>query len=118
MSSRAIEAVNPAAGSSQTNPAIVQERSASTSTRTVVVAAPPGTQTILAANANRLGATIENNSNGNLFLALGAAGTLTSFTVRMVPDAYYEVPFHFTGIITGEWTAGAVGNAQVTELTP
>lgn len=78
--------------------------------------------TLLAANADRIGATFQNNSVTNLFLKLGAtagigAGT-ESFTVRIVPNAYYEVPFGYTGIIDGIWDgADATGEVLVTELT-
>jgi hypothetical protein len=34
----------------------------------------------------------------------------------MVADAYYEVPFGYTGRIDGIW-ASANGNARVTEMT-
>lgn len=72
--------------------------------------------TLLASNANRLGATVFNDSNQNLFLKLGSAASLTSFTVRLTPNGYYEVPYSYTGIITGIWSS-ANGNARVTELT-
>jgi hypothetical protein len=73
---------------------------------------------VLAANALRLGATLFNNSDGNMFLLLGSTATLALFTVRMVPNAYYEVPFNYRGAITAIWAvATTTGNAQVTELT-
>ncbi len=78
-------------------------------------------QTILAANAARLGATIANDSTQILYLKLGSSSSSTSYTVQMAGStsggiAYYEVPFDYTGIITGTW-ASANGNARVTELT-
>lgn len=72
--------------------------------------------TILVANSARLGATVWNNSTAILYLKLGATASLTSCTVEMVSDAYYEVPFGYTGIIDGIWSA-ANGAARVTELT-
>lgn len=72
--------------------------------------------TLLASNSSRLGATVFNDSNQNLFLKLGSAASLTSFTVRVTPNGYYEVPYSYTGIITGIWSS-ANGNARVTELT-
>ena len=97
----------------------------------IVVVTPPtiGTTTIipasvvpavyLAANAARLGAIIENNSTGRfLFVKLGAGVTAASYTVRLGPHSYFEVPFPvYTGVIEGVWTAGAGGTALVTELT-
>ena len=90
------------------------------------VAAQTGTQssvagsaanvTLLAANANRLGATLYNDSNQNFFVKLGATASNTSFTVRMPSQSYYEVPFGYTGIIDGIQSV-ANGNMRVTELT-
>lgn len=72
--------------------------------------------TILAANANRLGATIVNDGNANLYLKMGATASLTDFTVKVPANGYYEVPFNYTGIIDGIWNV-ANGNARVTEFT-
>jgi hypothetical protein len=80
-------------------------------------------QTLLAANASRKGATIENNSQlTNLFVKLGATASITagseSYTVRIPPNGYYEVPFNYTDIIDGiSDGADAAGEALVTELT-
>ncbi len=72
--------------------------------------------TILAANANRQGATIYNDSSAILYLAL-ASGTAssTSYTIQVAAAGYYEVPGRYTGIITGVW-ASSTGNARVTEI--
>jgi hypothetical protein len=78
--------------------------------------------TLKALNAARIGLCIQNNSTTNLFLKLGATAAIgagvESFTVRMVPNAYYEVPYGYTGIVDGIWDgADATGEALVTELT-
>jgi hypothetical protein len=73
--------------------------------------------TLLAANANRLGAAVYNDSTVDLYLKLGTTASLTSFTVKMIPGAYYEVPFSFTGEISGIWASDASGAARVTELS-
>ena len=71
--------------------------------------------TLLAANANRRGGMIYTNATTNLTIKLGAnAGT--NPTVILVPGAYYEIPFGWTGIIDGSWVTGGSGNAWVTEL--
>lgn len=72
--------------------------------------------TVLASNTARLGATIYNDSTAILYLKLGATASSTSFTVKMQPDDYYEVPAGYTGIIDGIWTS-ATGSARVTEIT-
>lgn len=85
------------------------------------VAASATVVTLLAANASRKGATIYNDSATEvLSVFLGAGASATQFTVKLAAGAsiggYYEVPYGYTGVITGIWTA-AVGNARVTELT-
>lgn len=72
--------------------------------------------TVLAANTSRLGATIYNDSTAVLYLKFGTTASTTSFTVKLQPDDYYEVPFGYTGTIDGIW-ASATGAARVTELT-
>lgn len=82
------------------------------------VAASAASVTLLALNADRRGATIFNDSAvANLFLKLGATASLTSFTVKMGPNSFYELTFPtYTGVIDGIWDV-AVGSARVTELT-
>ena len=64
--------------------------------------------TVLAANANRLGATVYNESGAILYLHLGAAASLTAYTLQVAIGGYFEVPHEFTGILTGITTAGTV----------
>jgi hypothetical protein len=72
---------------------------------------------ILAANDDRLAATIWNDSAAILYLDLtGGTATATSCTVKLVADAYFEVPNRVTGAITGIW-ASATGAARVTEFS-
>ncbi|UZJ58562.1 hypothetical protein OKW98_18465 [Pseudomonas sp. KU26590] len=72
--------------------------------------------TLLAANAARRGATIFNESTSVLYLKLGSASSITSYTVIIAANGYYEVPFGYTGAITGLW-ASANGAARVTEVS-
>ncbi len=74
--------------------------------------------TILAANANRKGFTIYNNSSGTCFTALGTTATTGLFTVAIPPFGYYEQPnlFVFQGSVTGIWSA-TNGSASITEFT-
>lgn len=81
------------------------------------VTASTSTVTLLAANAARLGATLYNDGTKDLWVKFGAAASQTSFTVKMVKDAYYEVPYGYTGTLTGVWDTGVSGAARVTELT-
>lgn len=103
-------------GSSVVVPVIVKPIPASTSAIASVDAAN-ATTTILAANSNRLGATIYNNADKTMYLALAAGATSTNFTVALDANgAYYEVPFSYVGIITGYWDAGVTGKAYATEF--
>lgn len=75
--------------------------------------------TILASNAARIGATVMNDSTATLYLRLSAsAASATDYTVQLVSGAYYEVPSHYSGAITGIWASDPnTGAARVTEIT-
>ena len=72
--------------------------------------------TLLASNANRLGATFYNDSTAILYLKCGATASTTSFTVKLFAEDFYELPANYTGIVDGIW-ASATGAARVTEFT-
>lgn len=97
---------------------LVQQQRAATATQTTVND-NSSSGTILASNANRLGATIANDSSAVLYLRLSSsAATSTNYTVRMVQYSYYEVPSGYTGAITGIWASDPNdGGARVTEIT-
>jgi len=97
---------------------LVKEQRAATATQNTVNDSS-SSGTILASNANRLGATIANDSSAVLYLRLSSsAATSTNYTVRMVQYSYYEVPFGYTGAITGIWASDPNdGGARVTEIT-
>jgi hypothetical protein len=81
------------------------------------VAASATSATVLASNAARVGAAIYNDSANILYLALSAsAASLTAFTIRIMPNSYYDLPVDYTGQINGIWN-GNVGSARVTEFT-
>lgn len=88
-----------------------------TPTRTNVPDATSSTK-LLDANLARVGATIYNDSNADLYLACGTSATNTSFTIKLGPGDYYEVPFNYKGDIYGVWSANtAGGEARITEFT-
>ncbi len=95
---------------------------ATTSTRTTV-----GDDTIdtalLGANAARKQVIIVNESDADLYVALGAAASLIDYTY-FLPRQYggqksqMELPLPvYTGTIRGIWSSNAGGNARITELT-
>lgn len=71
---------------------------------------------LLTANANRLGATIFNNSTAKLYVEFGSSASLSLFALVIESNGYLEVPFDYTGQITGIW-ASANGSALVREFT-
>lgn len=74
-------------------------------------------QTLLASNASRLGATVFNDADKDLYLKLGATASTSSFTIKVATDGYYEVPYGYTGIIDGLWDTSPTGSARVVEFT-
>jgi hypothetical protein len=80
------------------------------------VAGSASSVTLIASNASRKGGTIWNDSTAILYVKFGTTASTTSATVKMVADSYYEIPYGYTGIVTGIW-ASATGSARVTELT-
>lgn len=73
--------------------------------------------TFLVANPSRKGATIWNDASANLFVKFGTGASDTSFTVRLSSNSYYEVPFGYTGMITGIWATAGAGAARISELS-
>lgn len=92
--------------------------SAPTTSTVTSVAMSNVVATILASNANRLGAILWNNGAAQVYVKLGAAATTASFTVRLANMSEWEIPFPvYTGIITGI-TAAGTATILATELTP
>lgn len=76
--------------------------------------------TLLAANKNRLAASITNDAaEGSLYVKLGAGASDASFMVKLGPEDYFELPQPvYPGEVTGIWSAAAEGDAaRVTETT-
>jgi len=96
-------------------PLITQSLCSTIATATNVAGAAADTA-LLAENTIRLGAAVYNDSAAILYLKLGTGASPTSFTVRMTPYAYYEIPYGYTGKINGYW-ASTTGTARITELT-
>lgn len=75
-------------------------------------------QTILAANTARYGGSVYNDDANGLYLLLGAGTVTTSvYTVLIPSGGYFEIPYGFTGVLTGLWGADGAGSARVTEYT-
>lgn len=104
-----LEELMPLARSNQ--PAVTS----STGTSTIVPAAIAST-VLLAANPDRKGVIFHSGSTAVLSVKLGADATATDRAFPLGLGDYYELPFGYTGIISGIWSA-ADGNLVVTELT-
>lgn len=74
---------------------------------------------ILNSNSSRLGATILNDSSSTLYLLLGLGdASETNYTVKIIQNGYYEVPFNYAGQISGVWaTDPNDGGARITEFS-
>ena len=102
---------------STANPYPVQVNRISTATLSNV-ADSASSVTLLASNANRRGASFFNDSTETLYLKHGATASTTSFTVRLDPYDFYELPNPvYTGIVDGIWGANGSGSARMTEHT-
>ena len=82
------------------------------------VAGSASSVTIAAANTDRKGLVIVNDSTAILYLKFGATASATSFTYKLNGGETYEAsgPALYTGRVDGIW-ASATGAARVTELT-
>lgn len=86
----------------------------------IAVAATTTSTQLLAANANRNGAVINNTSTtGTLYLLYGSGtASATNCTYAIAPGAVWEMPtaLVYTGQITGVWSVAGSGGAYGSEL--
>jgi hypothetical protein len=80
------------------------------------VASSATSVTLLAANANRKGFILYNNSSKTCNVAFATTASLAAFTVAIPAMSVFESESLYTGVISGIWTA-ANGSMEVTELT-
>lgn len=88
---------------------------ASTSATATTVVASTTAVPLLAANENRKGATFWNASTAILKIDFAATSTGSVYAVEIGAGDYYELPFNYTGAISGIWGA-ANGNCLVREF--
>lgn len=100
-----------------TTPWSVVTNKATASTVTSVAQSTSNTQ-LLAANANRVFASIYNNTGQKMFIKLGTTASTTSYSIQLMPNSYWEVPSDWTGEIDAVWSGNGSSSALVTELTP
>ena len=75
---------------------------------------------LLAANSNRISATIFNDSSALLYVLLGTGtASSTNYTAKVYSNGYYEIPSTWQGAVQGIWaTDPNDGAARITEMTP
>jgi hypothetical protein len=87
-----------------------------TTATVAAVADSASSVTLLASLSSRAGATFFNDSTEILYLKYGATASTSSFTVKIQPQGYHELPGPniYTGVVDGIWAANASGNCLVT----
>ena len=111
------QAINLGAGTTSTGTLRTVEASATTGTQ-ATPSLSTTSATLLAANTNRRGASVFNNSTSIVYVRLSAtASSTTTFTVKLEPNDYYEVPSNYNGAITAILNTGTTTAVQVTEIT-
>lgn len=82
------------------------------------VAQTTSSVTLLAANASRKGAHIQNDATRILFVKYGPGATSTDASVALLPQQLLTLPFPaYTGLLTGTWAGPGTGRARITEMT-
>lgn len=72
---------------------------------------------LLGSQVERCMATLFNDSTADLYVKYGAGASQSDFSVKIKPQAYYELPLPcYTGQISGAWSA-ANGSVKVTSFT-
>ena len=84
---------------------------------TTSVASSTSSATLVAANSNRRGLSINNQSTSNLYLSFSATATVANSFLVMSPSSFLLLDQQLitTNAITGLWSV-ANGTAQITEF--
>jgi len=112
-----VRLVTPTTAIPVTGTIIITDPTSNTSAITYP-AATGANQTLLAANANRKGLVIVNDSGNVLYVKLGVTASASSYTYRLAPNSNLDLPnsLIWTGQVDAFMSA-ASGNIAVTELT-
>jgi hypothetical protein len=95
---------------------------ASTSNVTTVTATT-SSQTLLAANLNRVFAAVYNGGSRNAYILLGSGtASPTNYSIVLLTGSYWEIPVDYIGQLNVVWSSSGAsaltGSAYVTELSP
>ena len=74
---------------------------------------------LLPANPGRKGWSVFNDTNGIIYIAMGATSSVSAYSVRLASNAYYESLSQrvYTGVISVIGANGSSGNATVSEYS-
>lgn len=87
-----------------------------TATLTALASSTASAQ-LLASTAGRRGLILYNTDANAVLIKYGTTAAATSFTVRIDPDGYWEMPLPiYTGRIDAIWEADGTGSLYATEL--
>lgn len=103
--------------SSVTSITVTPQKSGTTATTATAISTTAFT--VIASNANRLGGSVFNDSiSSTIYLAMGSSVTVSTqaFTLQVPVNAYFEIPYNYTGGLTGISTLSS-GFARATEYT-
>lgn len=95
----------------------VNVKQVAVSASVVFVSASSNTNTtVAAANPNRLGIILYNDTNKLLYVKLGVSASLNDYTTQMAKDDNYEIPFGYQGRIDAFSPAATTGVVRITEI--
>jgi hypothetical protein len=118
----AVMLVNPITGDPQASTGgvsqgeLIAALKSGTATKTAT-AANTSQVTVLAANANRKGATIANTDDNILYVDTVTGVTATDFMYALSKNQTVEIPAGYTGAIYGVWATAGSGGARARELS-
>lgn len=62
-----------------------------------------------------MGVIVDNTDETDLAYTFATTASSTNYTVQLAANDFYELPYCFTGVITGIWASDASGSVRITE---
>lgn len=107
---------NPATGALQVEGNLVVSPPDSPTANTATYTIDDTGTLILAAQVNRLGGTIFNSGPDRCYINFSGTPSVTDYIVAMIPGAYYEFPFSYTGDVSAICDTGETADITVGEF--
>jgi len=113
-----VQSVLPSGAATEATLSSLNSKFISTTATVTSVSSSTSNQTLLASNAGRKGAVLNNNSTQICYMKFGTTATNVDFTVAMAPQSVFIIDSNaiYLGRIDAVWVS-ANGNMAVTELT-